>query len=475
MNPANVVRPDVTQTGSGAADTTRLACFGFLWAFAVLYHQVGYGVHQASLADQALVLAAIVAMVWPTTPSVLGVLAVAHVGIVLRNLPGVYNHWYFAALVSIGIAAACLGTWWRNRGAVTRLPPAQVAQAFRPAAVLCLVLLYAASGFHKLNRDFFDPAVSCAPILGDGMTSMFAFAPTASIAMASILLTVTTELGLPLLLLVNRFRRVGLVIALLFHVAMSLAGYPRFSAAGVALLALLLADGALVASWHGWAGRLVAASRLPVASTVGRLALVVVLIMATIGGEHVAGPVFLVTQLLLTVGVLALAIRSPARVGADEDVPIRFRWSQPMVAPALVLMTAVSPYLGLGTSRALAMYSNLRTEGGVSNHLIVPATLQPFDFQRDLVTIIASSVPRVQRLADDSMAVPFLELRALLSTDGSGGVRRDGSVTYLRGGQRHEVSSIGSNPALDLPVSWFVLKFVRFRAIESSGQRRCGV
>lgn len=466
-------RPSPTPTSGLPADATRLACFGFLWAFAVLYHQVGYGVHLDSRADQALTVAAMVAMVWPRTPSVLGILAVAQVGVVFRNLPGVYNHWYFVALVSIAIAAACVHAWWGHRGVGTPLVSTRVVQAFRPAGVLCLLLLYATSGFHKLNRDFFDPAVSCAPILGGGMTALFAFVPAAWVATASILLTVFVELGLPALLLVRRLRHVGLVVALLFHVAMSLAGYPRFSATTVALLTLFLADGALTPQASGWIGRLAAAARATLGMKLGRLALVAVLLVAAIGGESVASPVFLLVQLLLTAGILMVAIASPWRANAEADSPIRFRLSLPMVAPALVLISAVSPYLGLGTSRALAMYSNLRTEGGESNHLIVPAALQPFPYQRDLVTIIASSAPRVQRLADDQMVVPFLELRAMLSTTDR--AMGDASVSYVRRGTRREVPSVRADAVLDLPVSYFVQKFVRFRSIESSGQRKCGV
>ncbi len=470
MNPSTGTRRDVPLTAEVSPDASRLALFGFLWAFALLYHQVGYDDHLGTAADLVLAGIAMVAMVWPSTPIVLGALAVVHVAVVLRNLPSVYNHWYFAALVSIGIAVACAIAWWQDRGSGSTLRPASVARAFVPAGQWCLILLYVASGFHKLNHDFLDPAVSCAPILGGAITGTFALPQP--VAIATIWLTIVLELGVPVLLMVRRFRHAGIAIGLLFHVMMALAGYPRFSATGVALLTLFLAPGTLTQlSSRGRFGRLHEIIRVRVSPTGFRLAIVLVLVAATSAGQAVASPVFLAVQLLFTLAVLVLA--TGHRTGTESYRRIQGPVPLSIVAPVLVFVSAISPYLGLSTSRALAMYSNLRTEGGSSNHLIVPATLQPFDFQRDLVTIVASSLPRVQQLADDRMVVPFIELRSMLST--TGGDVRDGSVSYIRNGTAHDVPSTRADVALDLPVSFFVQKFVRFRAIESSGQRRCGV
>jgi hypothetical protein len=144
-----------------------------------------------------------------------------------------------------------------------------------------------------------------------------------------------------------------------------------------------------------------------------------------------------------------------------------------MLGPALILFSGVTPYLGLGTDRALSMYSNLRTEGGRSNHFLFPAGLQIVSYQRDLVEVLGSSDAPLARLGSDGMVIPWAELRARLTqaTASSGAV----SLTYRRGGRRYQVGSAASDSLLALPVSRFELKFMRFRAVEQAGPRRCSV
>ena len=55
---------------------------------------------------------------------------------------------------------------------------------------------------------------------------------------------------------------------------------------------------------------------------------------------------------------------------------------------ALLLFQGSQNYLGLSTAGTFSMFSNLRTEGGASNHLIMKNNpLEVFDYQKDLVYI----------------------------------------------------------------------------------------
>ena len=45
------------------------------------------------------------------------------------------------------------------------------------------------------------------------------------------------------------------------------------------------------------------------------------------------------------------------------------------------------PYLGLKSAQAVNMFSNLRLEGGVSNHLILPHPPGPFGYPEDIAVI----------------------------------------------------------------------------------------
>ena len=216
------------------------AAFGFLWAVALLYHQVAYRVAFASTVDAGLTLAGLWALLRPTSAPRLALLAAFNVAAVARDLPSALNHWYFASLVSLGLLVAIAVDWWRSR----RTGPAEPTRthaAFAPTGRACLLLLYALSGFHKLNHDFLDPAVSCGPKLYASLAQRsWLPAAGAPVEAAAIAGTLLVELGLPLLLLIPRTRLAGVLIAVPFHVALGLAGYPRFSTLCLALLVLFL-------------------------------------------------------------------------------------------------------------------------------------------------------------------------------------------------------------------------------------------
>lgn len=418
---------------------------------------MGYGVARASALDAALTLSTLIVMLLPGAPLLLGLLAAVHVVTVLQHLPSVYNHWYFAGFVSLALVLACASAWWQSRR--NGAPPEQEAVriAFAPAARWCLLLLYFVSGFHKLNADFFDPGISCASELYGSLSGRLGGPPnTAAMGSLVIGVTVVVELGLPVLLLVPRFRRIGVGVGILFHLAMALAGYPRFSAAGIALLSLFLPLGRL--------------NFVPAL----RVAFVAALLAGSVLAPTGRDAIFLWAAVALGAAILAVTVAKPWPAPVRGAPGTRRPTAIAMLGPALVLVSGVFPYLGLGTDRAFSMYSNLRTEDGRSNHFIVPAALQVFAFQRDLVQVLRSSRPGLERLGADGLVIPFSELRARLTEEVS---RTDSIIplTYLRGATSYEVPSVMRDSILDLPVSSLRRKFLRFRPIEAAGPRRCGV
>jgi vitamin K-dependent gamma-carboxylase-like protein len=413
------------------------AAFGALWAVALLYHQVAYRAVLASAVDAGLVLAALAVLLRPWSAGRLALLAALHVAAVARDLPSALNHWYFGGLVSLGLLLAIAAAWRARRGDAAA--PAEPYLAFAPAGRACLLLVYLLSGFHKLNADFLDPAVSCGATLYATLARRLWLPDGGALAEgAAIGGTLLLELGLPMLLLFPRTRLAGVLLAVPFHVALGLAGYPRFSALCLALLLLFLPPPAPAST-----------SRRPLAlhgrdrgtaSTPGWL--------ARVWSRLAAGP------------PLGRPLFAP-RAGVA------------MLAPALILASGLAPYAGLGTERAFSMYSNLRTEGGRSNHFLVPASAQLFPYQRDLVEVRSSSVPRLRTLAARGLAVPAAELRAMLSEEMRRG-RRELAVGIVRGGAARDIAAAEHDPELALPVSAVALNLLRFRAIEIAGPRHCG-
>jgi hypothetical protein len=449
-----------------------LAPFGFLWAFALLYHQVGYGAFLASPFDIALTLAALIALVFPASPRALAALSVFHILAVVHALPSVTNHWFFGALVSVALLIASLGAGWQGRMNRTALDARSVLDRFAPAGRMSVVLVYGLSGFHKLNTDFFTPGVSCATVLAGraaGFLGVQNVMPDAGILV--IWLTVLVELGLPVLLLLPRTRLAGIAIATGFHVVMALAGYPRFSATGIALLSLFLPAEA----FRNWFAR-EAGERWWVPAVVGRILVAVGLLSVALTATTWDGPVFLSLQLFLSAVLLAAVVRawsSSAPLPWVLATGPRAGWRQPaLLVPLLLVLIAAQPYLGLPTDRALGMYSNLRTEGGVSNHFLVPAAWQVFPYQRDLVEVHTSSAPAIRALAERGLAVPFEELRARLTEV----LRRspeDIALSYQRGGRVLSVPSVRVDADLAVPITRIQMMVFRFRPVEVNGPRAC--
>jgi hypothetical protein len=100
----------------------------------------------------------------------------------------------------------------------------------------------------------------------------------------------------------------------------------------------------------------------------------------------------------------------------------------------------------------------------------MPQWLQITDWQEDLVEVIESSEPGLSSLAEQQLAIPFLELRRI-RTVATGPLtiafRRDGHVLTFAS---DDASSHGSIP----PLGPLARRYCRFRPVESDPDRvRC--
>ena len=114
------------------------------------------------------------------------------------------------------------------------------------------------------------------------------------------------------------------------------------------------------------------------------------------------------------------------------------------------------------------MFSNLRTEGGKTNHFIVSSKAQIFGYQKDVVEIISSTDPGLQQLADEKKALVLFEFRNLVND------RKPEKIEYLLNGTAHvflrgesgSFESVGKNP-------YILKKLMRFRAFSVEGPQEC--
>lgn len=121
------------------------------------------------------------------------------------------------------------------------------------------------------------------------------------------------------------------------------------------------------------------------------------------------------------------------------------------VFPILLIFIGLTPYLGLRTAGNFSMFSNLRTEGESSNHLLLGSNpLKVWGYQEDVVWIldIDDRYGDVIYHYDGSprgYALPVVEFRKWIHAWDQAGYTVP--MTYAYDGYRHTTADIVTDPA----------------------------
>lgn len=458
----------------------RLCLFAFAWAMASLLHCLTFGERlnlQHPLNLMLLVAAALVILVPQSVWLFMAMLCIS-MGNTLNWMPFEPNHILFEFIVNIGILGALGWTIARHyargrtlQGLKTLAGRAALFDAFAPLARVCLLLLYFYAVLHKLNRDYFNTDISCSTILLQGYAQRLSFLPSSAWARwGTIWGTIAIEAAIPLLLCWRKTRSAGIVLGmgfhflLAFHPAQGLYSFSGLMFASYLLFVPVQFPGQVERMTYGLLGPggRWAPTVLRVAVAAGSVALV-----AAGRSAHLLSLAGLGLWLgwgLAFMAVFVLTSRrntgTPERFGALIRVQPAAFW----LIPALVLFNGMNPYLGLKTEKSFAMFSNLRTEGGVSNHLLISHPFYLTDLQLDLVEIKATNLETLRRVMDDRQLITHFELRRAASE-----AKTDFFVRFLQHGTLQTVrvtNGVSNQPALTQPYPWLVAKFVRFRPVD---------
>lgn len=483
--------PPLEEPAPGPAAELALATFVVLWAIATLFHEAAYPWRVQKPEELLVLLPTFWLLLRPTSlPRFVLAAGVQVASVLIQGPANVTNHWVFTTFVNATLLVAVARMALSRSGHVQ---PAAVFREFAPVARVELVILYAFAVLHKLNADFLNPALSCATTHYSETAARLTFLPPAPDVVAYGLIggTLAVEIAIPVLVCVRRTRIVGLALGGAFHLLLAL--NPRyvffdFSSMIFAMLFLFVPydfAGALRElrwspaarrAWARWGPALRrATSRAALAAGLGLAVWALLAHLAprqTIWRVHLLDPRLMlgVTEgaravFLLYGGALLaaflLVVRSrpilPAVRGLD-----RIGLPHPLYALllALLVLNGLSPYLGLKTQSSFSMFSNLRTEDGRSNHLFLPATLQIASYQRDMVSVLDSSHPRLQRLAVEGLRLPWFEFRRIASE------RPEASVTFVRAGRERRVPRIGDDPELGTPPPLLARWLLKFREVD---------
>jgi hypothetical protein len=484
MSAAVALAPPQTKA---ATQARRVTIFSVLAALAVIgWHAQNRPEFRLDWTTAGFVLAVIV-LLRPSSRTAFLMLAVAETLSVLIALPSTNTNrllqlFIFATIASTGFYALA-------RSGFRRLDSSAWLELFQPLLRLELVIVYGLAAWHKLNLDFFNPQVSCAVVLYEKAPFFNLHASSEALRWGLILATIITEASLPVLLTFRRTRNFAVCYGVLFHISLGLSEFYAFSITMISLLFLFTPDNFCDVALEFWNSRTRVTKKIVI---VGGLSIVIVILGLNIasfgpsladlrqirgfksGLNMVWGKASYWSGywlLPLYLGPLGLFMwlwyKQPAafRPAAHSYRPIpAVFW----VIPALLIFDGINPYLGLKTDTAFAMYSNLRSEGGTTNHLIWRHPLALANYQEDLVQVLDSNDTPLKLAARRGWPIPFFDLRRRVSYLARTG-QKNISVTYIRKGTTIHLDAAESDPELATRPSLLERKLLLFRAIGREG------
>ncbi|MBJ7289586.1 HTTM domain-containing protein, partial [Williamsia sp.] len=399
--------------------------FSTLLAVSLILHQLWWDGLETDSLHAVAILAALWLLVRPTSVGRLAIMLAAEVVAVGHDLPYVGDHTLVVLVTGMSVLALLAWTLARNR----RLPaPEELFDTIAPFLRVQLIIVYAAAALSKLNTDFLDPQTSCA---GPMSQKIIFFDPTLFTGTwritPSIWATIAIEIALPILLAVPRTRVVGLMLGCAFHVVLALAGNVPFSAVALALYVAFLPTHT-VPALHAVVlrhRRLRSATRI-VATPIASMVLFVVGVAVWFAAAQVLGRdpwswsdglggvarLAIVVMVVIAGVAFVLGRRPPGGAAEYARPPSGRRLWHPIlvVAVALLLVNAACPYLGLRSESTFTMFSNLRTEQGAWNHVLIPETVRVFGSQDRLVTVVATDDPALAARTGSGTTLTRFEL-----------------------------------------------------------------
>lgn len=318
----------------------------------------------------------------------------------------------YAGLLTTFLATYTLGAWRERR---LRIDLAGFHETLATVIRIEFFAYYFWVAFQKLNPQFFDSDVSCATYQLWKVAKALPVLPFPGWSVAfSGHISWVIETTLPILLLIPRTRRFGVLLAIAFHTTLSV-GFPAFQYLVMAYLALFIPEQA----WSRAASRISqrANSLIPRVVSIGRKTwarTVLGLLLVVLAGEffemaRTPGYIRFLRQqtyalgtLSIFSGILIFYIARLFREGAWQTcglLPLLPGVSSVLyLLPAVIFLQGLQPHLGFKAVQSFAMFSNLDTGNGQSNHFLVPASWQVSGNLSKLVTIHSSNHPKVRSL-----------------------------------------------------------------------------
>ncbi|MDJ1484946.1 HTTM domain-containing protein [Cytophagaceae bacterium YF14B1] len=461
------------------SDLDRLTIFTFLWAVVRFFHQISFPewYYEREWEGVLVMLVLVLCLVRPQSLTLLIALLTTSLVRTFIWMPFNPNHILFEWVVDAAILICILFAIVQNRNRKNELAfRNDLFDSFAPIARISICILYFFGVFHKLNTDYLKIPISCGAVLlqeiADRMYPMVVGDVPKLIAMWG---TLIIESLIPVLLIGKKTRKWGILLGLVFHFMLSFhphRGIYSFSSLMLGYFSLFLPQNAplllkesylsfkaryrLLPGWQRWL--------IGLGIPTGFVAYLGYMRMhATNGYENVMqiGFVLWCAWAIVTLLVYMLVFIPAKWEFTPSFFKLPSRWA--IIVFLLLLLNSLSPYLGFKTQTSFSMFSNLRTEGGKTNHILMPNAIVTHQWQDNLVQITRTDAPNLRDFADGRRMLTYFELHRLASVN-----QQDFFVEYQQGNQSKKLivkNGVSSDPELTTPLSLLNYKFIRFRPV----------
>lgn len=396
------------------------------------------------------------------------------------RMPFTTNHWVFTAFVNATLLHVLLFLMIRTRS--FKVSETQFFKNFAPVIRIEVIILYFFAIFHKLNSGFFTPATSCATDLLKAQHIDQVIPLSEELFAINAWFTVIVEISIPLLLCFRKTGNAGVLIGLFFHCILSYSTYNAFYDFSAMMFATYFVF--LNPAFSLYLYEILLRLRSAKESFFNRfftrkLLYVAIFIVFSLGTIYVLNKglntfksvhlyFFWTLYSILFAACLINYMLSGKRIQGNGGTRFGVLHGSFLIMPVIVFMNGTLPYLGLKTENSYAMFSNLRTEGGKTNHFIVSPRLQIFDYQRNVVEIVSSTDYGLQKLANEGKVMVLFEFRNYVND------RKPKKVEYLLNGEKHiflkgestSERALGKNP-------YILKKLMKFRPFTLEEPQPC--
>jgi hypothetical protein len=440
--------------------------FAFVYGLYLIAHHIylfnGTGFDKFGLSISSIFLAGGFALIlWPQRGYAFVFAATMHFLQTLWLMPIHSNHTIISLFLAFGFVAAYAHVALRTRAVIVN--GAGYFEAFAPLGRWLLIIMYFYGTLHKVNTDFLNPLTSCAVSIWQRYGFPHAIAESPIIHSTTMYGTLLVETTAIILLLTRRFRWWGIILGITFHGFLGFVPPGKivaYSLLAIALHSLFLPQDALDRFARGTLWRRL--NRL-----LTRLLPRFIIITSSIAIAALLPWQVTWALLLLLIVFFIFAYGSERKHVTAQVKP----W---LVSPAslvnvialLFFLNGVSPYLGFKTGQTISMFSNLITEGGRSNHLLVP-NIQIFDYQHRIATIIKTDQPILAKWRSEGYKmVEYQVLDYLERTPGTQATFIVDGTTYRHTPTRPLATIV------DLPPRW-LRKLMVFRPVILKSPKKC--